>query len=311
MTTIDLESPPADAVLTRGIRTCQDLLLFHKEIEDDTGFDSTVVSKIAELCQMLKLMRPVLSSSNPGRADLARRCLADSAPGLKTLSLSLESIQEHNLPENVAQEQSPEMSVQLHRRRSDALTDLDPHLSNVQNLLRPALRYNQQPLTRIASRRRQAWRYLEESANTSKPTIYPPADLVTQTKLTTIDRNGNDNADETNQSHQTVSAGGKLDEHSETNQTSMTACRGQGAYKVLPCYIMASLGLLVIGGSLAVGLYYSIAQDRMGDGFTTAGWMTAAGTLILAAPMARHYPHCQCWDNATRSADTSQQTAFA
>ena len=63
-----------------------------------------------------------------------------------------------------------------------------------------------------------------------------------------------------------------------------------------PCYLLVTLGFLVIGGSLAVGLYYSIAKDRMGDGFTTAGWMTAVGTLILAAPMAKHYPHCRCWE---------------
>lgn len=66
-------------------------------------------------------------------------------------------------------------------------------------------------------------------------------------------------------------------------------------HRIRPCYFLVALGFLVIGGSLAVGLYYSIAKDRMGDGFTTAGWMTAVGTLILAAPMAKHYPHCKCW----------------
>ncbi|KAM0689975.1 hypothetical protein Q7P36_008742 [Cladosporium allicinum] len=66
---------------------------------------------------------------------------------------------------------------------------------------------------------------------------------------------------------------------------------------IKPCYIMVVLGFLAIGGSLAVGLYYSIAQDRMGDGFTTAGWMVAVSTLILAAPMAKHYPNCRCWDS--------------
>ena len=65
--------------------------------------------------------------------------------------------------------------------------------------------------------------------------------------------------------------------------------------RIWPCYLLVALGLLVIGGSLAVGLYYSIAKDRMADGFTTAGWMIAVGTLVLAAPMAKHYPHCRCW----------------
>lgn len=67
--------------------------------------------------------------------------------------------------------------------------------------------------------------------------------------------------------------------------------------RIKPCYVMVDLGLLSIGGSLAVGLFYSIAQDRMGDGFTTAGWMVAVSTLMLAAPMAKHYPHCRCWDS--------------
>jgi hypothetical protein len=66
---------------------------------------------------------------------------------------------------------------------------------------------------------------------------------------------------------------------------------------IKPCYLMVALGGLAIGGSLAVGLYYSIAQDRMGDGFTTAGWMVAVSTLMLAAPMAKHYPNCCCWDS--------------
>jgi hypothetical protein len=73
-------------------------------------------------------------------------------------------------------------------------------------------------------------------------------------------------------------------------------CVANVLQRIRPCYLLVTLGLLVIGGSLAIGLYYSIAKDRMGDGFTTAGWMTAVGTLVLAAPMAKHYPHCRCWD---------------
>jgi hypothetical protein len=65
--------------------------------------------------------------------------------------------------------------------------------------------------------------------------------------------------------------------------------------RIKPCYLMISLGILAIGGSLLVGLFYSISEDRMGDGFTTAGWMVAVSTLVLAAPMAKHYPNCRCW----------------
>jgi len=66
--------------------------------------------------------------------------------------------------------------------------------------------------------------------------------------------------------------------------------------RIRPCFLMIALGFLAISGSLAVGIYYSVSKDRMGDGFTTAGWIVAVSTLILAAPMAKHYPKCHCWD---------------
>lgn len=62
-----------------------------------------------------------------------------------------------------------------------------------------------------------------------------------------------------------------------------------------PCWIIITLGFLVVGGSLAVGLFYSVASNQIGDGFTVAGWITAAGTLALAVPITSHYPHCKCW----------------
>jgi hypothetical protein len=91
-----------------------------------------------------------------------------------------------------------------------------------------------------------------------------------------------------------------LEELSTASTLQLSSSRGLASANVpqhiRPCYLLVTLGFLVIGGSLAVGLFYSIAKDRMGDGFTTAGWMTAVGTLILAAPMAKHFPHCRCWE---------------
>lgn len=66
---------------------------------------------------------------------------------------------------------------------------------------------------------------------------------------------------------------------------------------VRACFILISLGFVIIAGSLAVGLYYTIAEDRVGDGFTTSSYILAVGTLVLAAPMAKHYPQCRCWDS--------------
>ena len=62
------------------------------------------------------------------------------------------------------------------------------------------------------------------------------------------------------------------------------------------CWILVLIGTMVIGGSLAVGLYYSIAKDNMDGGFTVASWMIAVGTLVLAGPVTKHYPNCRCWE---------------
>ncbi|KAG8670518.1 hypothetical protein FPOAC2_09880 [Fusarium poae] len=62
-----------------------------------------------------------------------------------------------------------------------------------------------------------------------------------------------------------------------------------------PCYVLCFLMFLVIGGSASLGIYYSVRYDKMGDGFTAAGRIVAIGTLVLAGPLARHYPHCSCW----------------
>ena len=85
------------------------------------------------------------------------------------------------------------------------------------------------------------------------------------------------------------------EEHTTQPPTSRNSSLPGQLCRIPFCYVLISLGVVLIGGSLSVGLYYSIAKDRMGDGFTTAGWMTAVGTLILAAPMAKHYPNCRCW----------------
>jgi hypothetical protein len=107
---------------------------------------------------------------------------------------------------------------------------------------------------------------------------YPVATFTSQYTLDGID------------SPQTSSAPGA------PSLSSPSAWKPKRLQRIKPCYVMVVLGFLAIGGSLAVGLFYSIAQDRMGDGFTTAGWMVAVSTLMLAAPMAKRYPNCRCWE---------------
>ncbi|KAI1266315.1 hypothetical protein F5Y18DRAFT_383070 [Xylariaceae sp. FL1019] len=64
-----------------------------------------------------------------------------------------------------------------------------------------------------------------------------------------------------------------------------------------PCYIMAFIYLVVILGSGALGVYYWVAKDRMGDGFTAASWFVAVATLVMTFPAALHYPRCRCWQS--------------
>lgn len=64
-----------------------------------------------------------------------------------------------------------------------------------------------------------------------------------------------------------------------------------------PCHVMIAALVLVLAGSGALGLYYAIAWDRMGDGFTAAGWIVAAAALVEAAWGAHHFAdgRCRCW----------------
>jgi len=64
---------------------------------------------------------------------------------------------------------------------------------------------------------------------------------------------------------------------------------------LLTCWIIIFLVLTVALGSAAVGLYFSVGENKIGDGFTTATWVIGVGALLLAGPIAYHYPHCKCW----------------
>lgn len=71
--------------------------------------------------------------------------------------------------------------------------------------------------------------------------------------------------------------------------------RTSGFPKMRPCYIISLLVFFIVAGSASLGIYCTIALDKMGDGFTAAGWVVAIGALALAGPVAYHYPHCTCW----------------
>jgi hypothetical protein len=83
--------------------------------------------------------------------------------------------------------------------------------------------------------------------------------------------------------------------------TSSTTTKHKRRLSLPTCWIIIMLASLVVGGSLVVGLFYSIAKDQMGDGFTVAGFIIAVGTLALAVPITQHYPRCRCWKKVTNS----------
>ena len=72
-----------------------------------------------------------------------------------------------------------------------------------------------------------------------------------------------------------------------------SASPGQQA-RTKDCYFIGLLAFLIVTGSATVGVYFSVAKDRMGDGFTAASYILAAGTLILGPWIATHYQHCNC-----------------
>jgi hypothetical protein len=285
---MDLESwPSADVVASFGMQTLQDLLVCFKRLQCHDPKSKDLTSRISRLRQMLRLIAPMLSSSDPESVILAQGCLIESATGLKALSSILELVRESNAAEDPRQEGLSETDVQPYTLQSDTLDDLHAY---------------RLPQSTHRLRRRQRYSYAdpEESIALYDLTAESPSTFDTPGQGSALGNDDGNNAAQASQPSELSSAGSILDATTATNHTAEAAAR---ARSVPPCYVLVSLLLIVIGASLAIGLYYSIARDRMGDGFTTAGWMTAAGTLILAAPMARHYPHCKCWESASDGAD--------
>ena len=78
------------------------------------------------------------------------------------------------------------------------------------------------------------------------------------------------------------------------------AAKGKALLRRIPfCYLLSALAFIFISSSSAVGLYFSIARNAMGDSFTTAGFILAVGTLTVTPPAAYHYQHCRCWKSVS------------
>ncbi|KAJ5745892.1 hypothetical protein N7520_011074 [Penicillium odoratum] len=84
-------------------------------------------------------------------------------------------------------------------------------------------------------------------------------------------------------------------EDSDTILLSAGAPSSAGFFRFRTCVVLFFLIFLNVAGSAILGIYWAIRFDKMGDGFTAAGWLVAIGTLLLAGPIAYHYPRCSCW----------------
>ncbi|CAI7566712.1 unnamed protein product [Penicillium glandicola] len=82
---------------------------------------------------------------------------------------------------------------------------------------------------------------------------------------------------------------------SNTTSVSAGAPSSVGFFRFRTCVVLFFLIFLNVAGSAILGIYWAVRFDKMGDGFTAAGWLVAIGTLLLAGPIAYHYPRCSCW----------------
>jgi hypothetical protein len=315
---MDLESPTADSIVSIGIETCQALLAcYNNLINHDQGVYRRF-SKVARLrltlinhCEMLRRMSNILSSPDPGSAEFVHRCLTDSIPGLIALSVILESIRDHNLQQDGQQEEAPGMPISAYPVRDDVVDALFSRLNDLDKILRPAQRYSKPLGDDVVFRRRQAFKALsefpfdeEDPNDTNELTTFVPPGSVAQAQELAFAHNEVDNTEGTDFPNRVSLHIVGLD---ATDHAFVPAPRARRA--IPTCYILAALGSIIIGGSLAVGIYYTVAKDRMGDGWTAASYMTGAGTLILAAPMAIHYSRCHCWESASDGISEPQPLA--
>jgi hypothetical protein len=64
----------------------------------------------------------------------------------------------------------------------------------------------------------------------------------------------------------------------QTTEGAATISTANRRTHISDCYFIALLAFLVVAGSTVMGMYFSVAEDRMGDGFTAALYILAAGT---------------------------------
>lgn len=61
------------------------------------------------------------------------------------------------------------------------------------------------------------------------------------------------------------------------------------------CIVLMCIAAFTVTSSLAVALWWSVSHDDPQSGFTIAGYIVAAGGIIMYPIQSQHSKHCTCW----------------
>lgn len=304
-------------IVCSGIQTCEGLISCldshlenwkpYKSLHEYTSVLSSVKNSVADLSKLLHLLveslflRPDLDEE---ATQCVSTCLSDCDIAFLDLAKILEDLRKQDDGHGwVIRPIAMNMRTRVKK--------LMPIVAKIREHLEPAvfaLKHNQadaNTATTSGFQKEQSVRYRvpaqQKTSYASNPAIGPVKTLPRKEDGELADAS----RDADSRTHK---------EHNEPKQYQPEAgeqqladgppatMRTESRRRVPFCYLLAALGLVFTFGSSAVGLYYSIAKDAMGDGFTTAGYVLAVGTLVVTPPAAYHYQHCRCWISHLKSA---------
>lgn len=307
----------AVTIASRGIQTCEELIRLLDSWKSDAfvpDSEKTITSTLNHaydaVADLSKDLRPVVISlrSRRGLDEETLQSLYADLPHCDTaftgLSNTLEGLRKHYTREGAARFLTRRPKREYLRRKAQGLP---VNALSVRMRLKPALHAlkSTQAETDIATtsgfEKGQINRHPPSAQrNVSRPAI----DLGKTRPLVEEGETTNTQNDAGSDSHLTEQETSRPDLNTpettgatgEQLAQDPPAAKRKALLRRIPfCYLLSALAFIFISSSSAVGLYFSIAQNAMGDGFTTAGFILAVGTLTVTPPAAYHYQHCRCW----------------
>ena len=73
---------------------------------------------------------------------------------------------------------------------------------------------------------------------------------------------------------------------------------GRTCNSIRTCYILVTLGIFSIAGSLALALWRTINNSDIQGGFSIAQYVLAVGALIIGCVLVIHSRNCSCWSSS-------------